>query len=125
MTAAQRLTLLHDISNGLAFIHTNSYIHRDLKTHNILVSSGVGGYVAKIADFGTSLILTNGRKLAEPIGTMGYTAPEVLEIPASYDNSADIFSFGIIMWETLQPYGQRVVNPLTQLSPENAPQKVN
>lgn len=84
----------------------------------------MGGYVAKIADFGTSLHIPKGRKLAESIGTMGYTAPEVLEMPASYDISADIFSLAVIMWETLQPSDQRVDNPMTRLSPEEAPQKV-
>jgi serine/threonine protein kinase len=106
------------------FIHGNNYIHRDIKTHNVLVTSGVGGYVAKIADFGTALHISKGRKLTESVGTLGYTAPEVISQHPSYDTSADIFSLAILMWDTLQPRDGRLENPLTCLSPEEAPDKV-
>lgn len=107
------------------YIHGNCYIHRDIKTHNVLVTSGVGGYVAKIADFGTALHISKGRKLTEPVGTLGYTAPEVIDQHPSYDTSADIFSMAVLMWDTLQPQDQRVENPLTCLSPEETPEKVS
>lgn len=120
---SQKLTILHDISNGLNHIHSHTHIHRDIKIHNILVSCGGGGYVAKIADFGTALHITKGRKLTEAVGTSGYTAPEVTD-PGSYDISIDIFSFGILMWETIQPFDQRIDNPLCGYTSEQATEKV-
>lgn len=123
LTPSQRLAIVNDVSCGLAHIHNQLFIHRDLKVHNILISCGVGGYVAKIADFGTALRMTKGRKLTEAVGTSGYTAPEVTD-PGSYDIKADIFSLGILMWETFQSYANKIENPLCGLTAESAVEKI-
>ena len=78
--------------------------------HNVLLTAGMGGFVAKLADFGTALRIPTNQLLTESVGTSGYTAPEV--ISGGYDLSADIFSLGILQWETLQPYDQKKENPL-------------
>ena len=92
-------------------MHTKRYTHRDIKCHNVLLTSGIGGYEAKLADFGTAVRIPNGRMLNEAVGTSGYTAPEVSN-PGNYDFKADIFSMAILQWETLQPYDRREENPL-------------
>lgn len=111
LTTAQRVHVLYGIVKALAFMHTKRYTHRDIKCHNVLLTSGIGGYEAKLADFGTAVRIPNGRMLNEAVGTSGYTAPEVSN-PGNYDFKADIFSMAILQWETLQPYDRREENPL-------------
>ena len=45
---------LHDVSEGLSYIHEKHYIHRDMKPDNIFIVDNHGTYVAKLGDFGLS-----------------------------------------------------------------------
>ncbi|TPP52377.1 Protein kinase domain family protein [Leishmania donovani] len=49
---------LRDVLKGLAYLHRNNFIHRDVKGDNVLISADD---VAKLADFGCSrrIVLTN------------------------------------------------------------------
>lgn len=71
-------------------------IHRDLKPSNILISQD--GNI-KITDFGLSRLKRRRATLyyTPYVGTLGYLAPEVLLGSQAYDESADIFSLGIIL----------------------------
>ncbi|KDO18084.1 TKL protein kinase [Saprolegnia parasitica CBS 223.65] len=90
------------IANALADLHRNGFMHRDLKSLNVFLSSS--NYI-KVADFG----LTKEFKLdmTTCVGTPAWIAPEVFASGATYDYAADIYSFGVILTEleTLQvPY---------------------
>ncbi len=50
----RRLQMLHDIAAGMAYLHSRSYVHGDLRTPNIFVASD--GHV-KIGDFGFAKLL--------------------------------------------------------------------
>jgi hypothetical protein len=51
----------------------------------------------KVADFGLSQQVFT--KLSEVLLTWQWMAPEVIKSEGSYDERADIFSFGILLWE--------------------------
>lgn len=90
-------TILKDILLGLAYIHKNQYIHRDIKCDNILISDGV----CKISDFGVSdTLVKDGLKITRTTftGTPCWMAPEVLE-GKEYNEKADIWAFGITALE--------------------------
>lgn len=91
--------MLDDILNGLIYLHTNGFVHRDLKLSNILIKGGT----AKIADIGFTKPINHIQGTI--IGTPLYMAPEVL-VGDMYEQSADIFSLAIMMWEMW--HGRRV-----------------
>ncbi|EXX75111.1 Mkk2p [Rhizophagus irregularis DAOM 197198w] len=95
------ITLLN-ISNGLKEIHQKRIFHRDLHTGNILFFTNS---ISKINIFGDNIFISDMGLCGEVdntdktkiYGVMPYVAPEVLRgIP--YSQSADIYSFGMIMY---------------------------
>ena len=116
-----------ETAQGMALVHSLGRMHRDLKSANILVTmSGLGGLMRlKVSDFGTATlasIAAGGGGAAQTslphqdvtmstytdrartvrtkgIGTPLWMAPEVLEGNSRYGPSADVYSYGIVMWE--------------------------
>ncbi|CAF0975511.1 unnamed protein product [Adineta ricciae] len=100
------------ILNGLAYLHENRYIHRDIKCANIL--RDISGNV-KLGDFGTSkrliAITNNNQANSGTIGTAHWTAPEIIQ-GNIFGRKADIWSLGCTIvemlttgppWQHLQP----------------------
>lgn len=86
-----------DAARGMAYLHlrTPAIIHRDLKSHNLLVDAS---WKVKVCDFGLSRIAVDLHKTMTACGTPCWTAPEILR-NARYTTKADVFSYGIVLWE--------------------------
>lgn len=89
-------------AQGMMHLHSHQALHRDLKSGNILLDSS--GSV-KVADFGLSRLQAAacGEPLTAELGTWQWMAPEVVapwdQRGAVYTEKADVYSFGIVMWE--------------------------
>lgn len=89
-------------AEGMLHLHSHHALHRDLKSGNILLD---GSGVVKVADFGLSRLqaATYGEPLTAELGTWQWMAPEVVapwdKRGAVYTEKADVYSFGIVMWE--------------------------
>ncbi|KAJ7605621.1 kinase-like domain-containing protein [Mycena polygramma] len=84
---------------GISHMHSQNFIHRDIKSDIILLDSR--GRV-KIADFGFCAKLTDQKpKRAEAIGTPYWMAPEVIK-HEKYGSEVDIWSFGIVVVEMIE-----------------------
>lgn len=106
------------VASGLSFLHVRGVAHRDLKGANVLVTDRG---VAKLSDFGTSLIMLgatrSGGGAHSMAGTPYYMAPEVLS-GAHYGRKADVWSFGCLVVEMLTgdpPYRTMDFQSLAQL----------
>ncbi|KAL3880447.1 hypothetical protein ACJMK2_032684 [Sinanodonta woodiana] len=87
------VAMMTGICDGLAYLHHQGYVHRDLKMSNVLIQNGI----PKICDAGLAKIvnLITGTFA----GTITHMAPEVMQ-GKLYTFSADVYSLGIILWET-------------------------
>lgn len=65
-----------DVARGLAFLHSNKIIHRDLKSKNVLLTKD---YEAKITDVGMAKLMSDAYFTQDQnFGTFSWAAPEVL-----------------------------------------------
>lgn len=127
--------------SALDFIHSNGFIHRDVRPANILVQSRTP-LIVKISDFGTAKLLDQVESATTYTGTCRYMAPEVKRLEQwktrpgprtrmlaamAYDNKADIWSMGAVLMAICYPQGvdmqneAQVLDLLRQVSvPEDA-----
>lgn len=116
--ASEVKTLLLQLASGVAYLHDQWVLHRDLKTSNLLLSNR--GQL-KIADFGMARYFGDPApaKLTQLVVTLWYRAPELLLGAASYGEAVDMWSVGCIFGELLtrEPLlqGRNEVDELTKI----------
>ena len=105
----RKMSILHDVAEGLSYLHSYSIIHRDLSPNNVLIKySGVDQVppIAKIADLGVAKMfqadsMRTKTRLTKLPGTVDYMPPESFEDIPCYDTSLDVFSYGGVMLYTV------------------------
>ncbi|KAG0252301.1 hypothetical protein DFQ27_008154, partial [Actinomortierella ambigua] len=91
--------IAQEIAYGLAYIHHEGIVHRDLKSDNVLLT---GHMEVKLCDFGLAVVKTTsgGHSTEVMRGTFRWLAPElVLSERPRYTTKSDMYALGMVMWE--------------------------
>ncbi|KAG6657745.1 hypothetical protein CIPAW_04G112300 [Carya illinoinensis] len=99
---AARVQIALDSARGLEYIHEHTvpvYIHRDIKSANILIDKNLHG---KVADFGLTKLTEGNTSLSSRgvKGTFGYMPPEYVQY-GDVSSKVDVFAFGVVLFELI------------------------
>ncbi|KAL1319855.1 hypothetical protein AAHE18_14G015000 [Arachis hypogaea] len=100
---ATRVQIALDSARGLEYIHEHTvpvYIHRDIKSANILIDKN---YRGKVADFGLTKLTEVGSSslpTGRLVGTFGYMPPEYAQY-GDVSPKVDVYAFGVVLFELI------------------------
>ena len=99
MPLGEVVRILLNVLDGLAYAHSESMIHRDVKPANILLTRRGE---AVLTDFGIAQIVggTKYTVTGALMGTLSYMAPEQ-GLEGQCDARSDLYSLGIVLYEML------------------------
>ncbi|CAK9873401.1 unnamed protein product [Sphagnum jensenii] len=113
LTWSQRVQIALDAARGLEYIHEHikpTYIHRDIKSANILIDRDLH---AKVADFGLAKLTSSGTGTHGIVGTFGYA------LYGEISPKVDVFSFGVVLYEMISGRGAILQGDLSTSSPQS------
>ncbi|KAK4530831.1 hypothetical protein CCYA_CCYA05G1688 [Cyanidiococcus yangmingshanensis] len=109
LSKRQKFRIAVSVARGMLYLHSSrpQILHRDLKSSNVLIDESINRIA--ICDFGLSALRKAGpgdsesfgrARDADAMGTPYTLAPEVMA-GESYTDKADVYSYGIVLWELL------------------------
>eukprot|EP00934_Nitzschia_sp_Nitz4_P001039 Nitzschia sp. Nitz4//scaffold8_size234185//221329//223783//NITZ4_001305-RA/size234185-snap-gene-0.64-mRNA-1//-1//CDS//3329559950//1039//frame0 len=101
--------IFRQLLEALHFMHDNKYVHRDIKSSNILIDHH---FRVKLADFGLARCIEppildrihdrgNSLELTNKVITLWYKPPEILLGATRYGTAVDVWSAGCILAELI------------------------
>ena len=101
-----QVSISHDITLALSFLHSNGIVNRDLSSNNVLL---IGNVRAKVTDFerlGDQNPRATQLTFTMCPGTDVYMPPEAVQEKPVYTEKIDCFSFGVIVVQIITRVSQ-------------------
>ena len=94
LSHVMQLSICHDVSLAITYLHSERFIHRDISSNNVLMK----GSLAKLTDLGVSVLIdsTKSNRLTQCPGTEVYMPPDSVSDSPNYTEKIDCFSFGVL-----------------------------
>jgi serine/threonine protein kinase len=130
LDAGQAAELVAQAAEGIEAAHGAGIIHRDLKPENLFVTNRDGRAFVKILDFGVSKFATasaggmSNTRAGMIYGSPAYMSPEQLMGSADIDPRTDVFSLGIVLYQSVTgtlPFDAPTLEALTMRVLAGAP----
>ena len=96
------LAISQDIACGLNYLHLfkpDPILHRDVSSANVLLLPIVGGWRAKVSDYGSANLQPMIGRTVNP-GNPVYSAPEA-GVPKDHSPAMDVYSYGVVLIEMM------------------------
>jgi tRNA A-37 threonylcarbamoyl transferase component Bud32 len=104
LTPLRTAQIGRQVALSLAEAHTKGIVHRDIKPHNVMLTShGDGKEFVKVLDFGVAKLASVESALTatgSTFGTPEYMSPEQVQ-SKDVDHRSDLYALGIVMYEML------------------------
>lgn len=111
LSPARITTVFVSVAEALACAHAHGVVHRDLKPENVFVArTESGNEQIKVLDFGIARLTASDGEIPKTVGltdtgdvlgTPSYMAPEQVFGEKDVDTRADVWSFGVMLYECL------------------------
>lgn len=111
LTLEQALPIIRDIADALDYAHAHGLVHRDIKPSNIMldaIESRLGDASEKfrvvLMDFGIAKIMSGNTVVTQAggvLGTFDYIAPEQIQASTDINGRADVYAFGVMVYQML------------------------
>jgi len=101
MEPVQRLAVARDCASAVDFLHSEHWLHRDLKLANFLLNRQGR---ALLTDLGTCVNLRAPPRPSGLVGTLETMAPELVlgsEAQVPYSQASDVYALGVCVWGAL------------------------
>ncbi|KAF8927940.1 hypothetical protein BGZ58_010008 [Dissophora ornata] len=92
--------IVMEVALGLAYLHGQGIVHRDIKGANILLTEH---NEAKLCDFGITKVIASATCASSFVrkGTPGFMAPELMKARPTYSTMSDVYALGVVMQELI------------------------
>ncbi len=119
-TPAEAATILDQVARGLACLHAEGVVHRDVKPENVFVLENAGprDLHVKLLDLGIAKRFdVEAARTTAAVGTPAFMAPEQLRGEATIDALSDVYAYGQLAYVLLvgAPYRRRELRAASNL----------
>ena len=95
LSESDALKIFVQLVDALQYIHKMGICHRDIRIEHVLLDSN---NIPKLIDFGYSCFYKKDNSLEEPIGSLSYACPEIIQQKSYSPELADVWSLGVCLY---------------------------